>query len=320
MTILRRSLLPRRFPPARRRSWRKILSGASAGAIVAGTLRSRKSPGTNPNKLLRTNMISFCRLAKVLPNSQITRRRCERSGTCMAAYSAAGCGSRPGLHRRIRCCARPRSPQHFDSRRAERLADVEQVQAQVRSAVLLQRTLGQSHFVFAITAAQANHVKPDGASQIDDALGYLPHRHRHARGGVGILLGNRAPRRSAVVIRYRNVCSMCPPRPFSNIVIARCSFRASNSGASQLWLGANSCTCLGRPARNCPPMGVGSIRSSGTDCRCINVVRVGDGGLFQRCAACTGDPARCASTARDRPATLRRCSRSAPQARKMALL
>ena len=54
-------------------------------------------------------------------------------------------------------------------RRAERLADVEQVQAQVRSAVLLQQTLGKSHFVFAITAAQANHVKPDGAGQIDDA-------------------------------------------------------------------------------------------------------------------------------------------------------
>ena len=49
MTILRRPPSAE-IPPARRRSWRKILSGASAGAIVAGTLRSRKSPGANPKQ------------------------------------------------------------------------------------------------------------------------------------------------------------------------------------------------------------------------------------------------------------------------------
>ena len=81
MTILRRSLL-RGDSTGKTSIVAQDLVGSIGGRHRSRHVEKQEVAGRKPNKLLRTNMISFCRLAKVLPNMQITRRRCERSGTC----------------------------------------------------------------------------------------------------------------------------------------------------------------------------------------------------------------------------------------------
>ena len=141
-------------------------------------------------------------------------------------------------------------------RRAERLADVEQNTGAGSLCGSAPADTRSSHFVFAITAAQANHVKPDGAGQIDDALG-CP---------IGIAMraeGRHLARQS------RTTPQRCGDPDTGTS--ARCVHRGRSATSSSRDVASGHrtpapasswvqipCTCFGRPAR-CPPMGVGSI-------------------------------------------------------------
>ena len=139
--------------------------------------------------------------------------------------------------------------------------------------MMLQEALRKSDLVLAVAAAKANYVQPDRPRQLCDALRHAIHRHHHSRDGVDLLLGNRAPRRRAARVEVQVGLLGCPPRPLSSIVNSLLSLSASYSGVSQQF-GEKSCARC-RRSLICSPIGLGSIRSSGTDCGCMIVVRVG---------------------------------------------
>ena len=174
-------------------------------------------------------------------------------------------------------------------RRAERLADVEQVQAQVRSAVLLQQTPVSRTSSLPSPQPRPITSSPTAPARSTMRSATCPIGIAMRAGGVGILLGNRAPRRSAVVIQIQERLLDVSTAAVQQHRHLAMQLQGIEPGASQQ-LGANSAHAWGGP-RGVHRWGWIDPRS-GTDCRCISVVRVGDDGLFFNVAQrAFGDPA-----------------------------